>query len=64
MFLNIYRGENLEPIIYKINDNIQSLQDFQKHLENKHSERIILLDYPIVYIHNWKKGESYEVYVG
>lgn len=54
----------MEPIIYKIKDNIQSLQDFQKHLENKHSERIILLDYPIVYIHNWKKGESYEVYVG
>lgn len=55
-----------QPIIYKINDNIHGLQTFQKELENKTSgkEKTVLLDYPTVYIHNWKKSGGYEVYVG
>ena len=47
---------DIKPIIEKIKDNPQELQKFQEALQKnparKKSE--ILLQFPIVYIHNWK----------
>lgn len=56
----------MEPIIHKIDDNMRSLEAFREKLENHSSdkEKTVLLDYPIVYIHNWKSGEEYEIYIG
>ena len=58
-------GTNLEPIVRRIDDNIDSLLAFQKDLNgSSEKEKVILLDYPSVYIHNWGKGACYEVYIG
>lgn len=54
----------MKPIVYKIDDDLNSLQTLQEKLENKILEKEVLFDYPTVYIHDWKKGEGYEVYVG
>ena len=64
--INMIQGTDLETIIHKINDNTHSLHNFQEKLLNKTSEKekTVLLDYPTVYIHNWKKSGGYEVYVG
>ena len=45
---------------------MRSLEAFREQLENHSSdkEKTVLLDYPIVYIHNWKSGEEYEIYIG
>ena len=49
-------GTEIKPIIKKINDNAQSLKSFQETLIHDASakERDILLEFPTVYIHNWK----------
>lgn len=56
----------MEIIVNVIKDDIESLQYFHGKLENESSEkeRSVMLDYPTVYIHNWKNREGYEVYVG
>lgn len=56
----------MEIIVNVIKDDIESLQSFHGKLENESSEkeRSVMLDYPTVYIHNWKNREGYEVYVG
>ena len=51
---------NLKPIVYKIDDDLNSLQTLQEKLENKILEKEVLFDYPTVYIHDWKKGVSTE----
>lgn len=55
-----------EPLIYKINDNDISLDIFENEIKELDNDTIktIILDYPTVYIHNWKKTEDYEVYIG
>lgn len=55
-----------QPIIYKIEDNLESLKEFEKDLLTHDEEKLkrIILNYPTVYIHNWPKGDNYEVYVG
>lgn len=59
-------GTNIKPIVRKINDNIQGLREFQESLleENATKEKTILLQFPTVYIHNWKDTDEYEVYIG
>ncbi|MBQ8803654.1 MAG: DUF2075 domain-containing protein [Tyzzerella sp.] len=59
-------GTNIKPIVKKINDNIQGLRGFQESLfeEVSDKERKILLQFPTVYIHNWKETGDYEVYIG
>lgn len=59
-------GIKIEPIIRKVNDDIVSLTSFQNELlKNATSkEQDILLQFPTVYIHNWKDTKDYEVYIG
>lgn len=59
-------GTKIKPVIYKIDDNISSLKKFQDELIMRSSERenVILFEYPTIYIHNWKKADDYEIYVG
>lgn len=55
-----------KPIIYQIDDNDTSLDEFETQIETLENERVkdIILNYPTVYIHNWKNTEDYEVYIG
>lgn len=57
---------NIKPIVKKINDNIQGLKEFQESLlqGEESKEKDILLQFPTVYIHNWKNTNDYEVYIG
>lgn len=57
---------SIKPIVKKIDDNIQGLEIFQKELQQNFTdkERDILLQFPTVYIHNWKQTGEYEVYIG
>ena len=57
---------DIKPIVKRIEDNLQGLEDFQKSLQFNTSakERNILLQFPTVYIHNWKDSDRYEVYIG
>ena len=56
----------IEPIICKIDDTSVGLQEFQDELwaGATEKERDIMLQFPTVYIHNWKDTEDYEVYIG
>jgi DUF2075 family protein len=54
-----------EPIIKKIDDNVNGLDQFGTSMTNAGGKaKKILLDFPTVYIHNWKDSDDYEVYVG
>ncbi len=55
-----------EPIVEKIKDNIQSLNLFENEIMKSDDEKKkdIMMNFPVVYIHNWKDNEQYEVYVG
>lgn len=55
-----------KPIIRKINDNRDALDSFEKDCLQNEDEKTqdIILNYPTVYIHNWKNTDDYEVYVG
>lgn len=59
-------GTDIKPIVKKIDDNAQGLKIFQELLMRDASEKEqdILLQYPTVYIHNWKNTDDYEVYIG
>lgn len=59
-------GTDIKPIVKKINDNAQGLKDFHDSLlqDSSSKERDILLQFPTVYIHNWKDTNDYEVYIG
>ena len=50
----------------KIVDNVRGLNDFEEETNTVFSKRDkeILLEFPTVYIHNWKNTKNYEVYVG
>lgn len=54
------------PIVKKIVDNVRGLNDFEEETNTVLSKRDkeILLEFPTVYIHNWKNTKNYEVYVG
>ena len=57
---------DIKPIVKKIDDNAQGLKSFQESLMRDASEKEqdILLQFPTVYIHNWKNTDDYEVYIG
>lgn len=57
-------GTDIKPIVKKISDNIQGLKEFHESLLERDSEkeRDILLQFPTVYIHNWKDTDEYEVW--
>ncbi|MFT3982896.1 MAG: DUF2075 domain-containing protein [Lachnospiraceae bacterium] len=59
-------GTNIKPIVHKIADDVNGLNEFQDNLKKDASEKEqnIMLQFPTVYIHNWKKTEDYEVYIG
>ena len=59
-------GTDIKPIVKKIDDNIRGLKKFQEALVYNASEKEqdILLQFPTVYIHNWKSTDDYEVYIG
>ena len=58
--------EITEPIIEKIQNNKETLKGFkEKCLKLKNNKtKDILMNFPVVYIHSWKKGNQYEIYVG
>jgi DUF2075 family protein len=55
-----------EPIIKKIQDNIDSLSLFEQEIFKLDDDKMkdIIMKFPVVYIHNWKNKNKYEVYVG
>lgn len=55
-----------EPIVEKIQDNISELNAFEQRISKLKNEKKkdIIINFPIVYIHNWKNRGKYEVYVG
>lgn len=59
-------GTIAQPIIKRIKDNREALEYFEQHTVNEENEknRNVLLNFPTVYIHNWKDTSDYEVYVG
>lgn len=59
-------GTDIKPIVYKITNNANGLKEFQNNIKKNASEKEqnILLQFPTVYIHNWKDTEDYEVYIG
>lgn len=54
------------PIIYQTEDSEEALKKLQDDLEfqQKDSEKELLFDYPVVYIHNYPNKDYYEVYIG
>ena len=54
------------PVIRRINDNRCALDLFEKNTITDESEenRNVLLNFPTIYIHNWKDTRDYEVYIG
>lgn len=61
-----YMGTRIKPIVMRIDDNIQSLNQFRISLseEELKQNKDIILQFPTVYIHNWKATDQYEVYIG
>lgn len=55
-----------KPIIRQIKDNSESLDFFETVSLPSEDEktRKIIMDFPTVYIHNWKDSGDFEVYVG
>lgn len=53
-----------QPIVKLINDSKEGLKSFAIELKNNDKENELINDYPTVYIHNWKKNDKYEAYVG
>ena len=55
---------SVKPIIYQIEDNDLELNKFEDQIRSNDKHQDIILNYPTVYIHNWKHAEEYEVYIG
>lgn len=55
-----------KPIIRQIKDNSEALDFFENVSLPAEDEktRKIIMDFPTVYIHNWKESSDFEVYVG
>lgn len=55
----------IKPIVKKVNDTIHGLNEFQELLvDSSQKERDIILQFPTVYIYNWKDSDMYDVYIG
>ena len=61
-----YKVNVADPIIRQIDDNREALEFFETVSLLKESEKIqkIIIEFPTVYIHNWKDNDYFEVYVG
>jgi hypothetical protein len=59
-------GALAEPIIRQIKDNREGLERFEQEILHTEEEKAqeIIMNFPTVYIHNWKNSGTYEVYVG
>lgn len=56
---------SVKPIVKKVDDTIQGLNELQELLvDGLQKERDIILQFPTVYIHNWKDSDMYDVYIG
>lgn len=54
-----------DPIIELISDNKESLMQYYTKISNDANEKYeYILNYPVVYIHIWKRNKKYEAYVG
>lgn len=56
-----------KPLVYEIEDKRSGLAKLTLDLDGKGRQRELLLEYPTVYIHNWKmsgNSDKYEVYIG
>ena len=55
-----------DPIIEKVQHNLNGLKLFEQKISKSNDEKVkdIIMNFPIVYIHNWKNDNDYEVYVG
>lgn len=55
-----------QPIIHKINDDLDSLTAFEKKISSSGDSKMqeIISSFPTVYIHNWENTGEYEVYIG
>lgn len=55
-----------KPIICKIKDSREALDFFEEVTLSAESAKTqeIIMNFPTVYIHNWKESDDYEVYVG
>lgn len=54
-----------EPVVHKIKDNQKEINNLRGSLDGDERKSELLLDYPTVYIHHWKrKDDKYEVYIG
>ena len=51
-------GKDSKLIVKKLPDNEQGLKEFQESMQEDaaEKERELLLQFPTVYIHNWKGG--------
>lgn len=56
--------EVASPIIKNIPDIKSALDKLNDFLEEGTKEEELIRNYPTVYIHNWKKSDKFEVYVG
>ena len=55
-----------KPIIKQIKDTREALDFFEQVslLEEDEETQEIIMNFPTVYIHNWRESGNYEVYVG
>ena len=55
-----------KPIIRKIKDSRTALDYFETILLSTEDEKTqdIIMNFPTVYIHNWKESGDFEVYIG
>lgn len=55
-----------EPIIKKVKDNKDALKLFKQEISESKNDKIkeAIMNFPTVYIHNWKDKNNYEVYIG
>lgn len=54
-----------DPIVELISDNKESLMQYYTKISKDANEKYeYILNYPVVYIHIWKRNKKYEAYVG
>lgn len=62
-------GTNIKPVVYRVTEDNGFLSNLETKVKNDVSNSDILLEYPTVYVHNWKRTASnpnglYDVYIG
>lgn len=62
-------GTNVKPEVYCVEETPGFLSNLKTKVKTDVTDSDVLLEYPTIYIHNWKKGSSnsnglYDVYIG